>query len=74
MTWGIEQAKVKHTPLYLESTTEAKAFYRRLGFVAGELLSLQYVNSEDNQQETYTETIFIFTAPSGGTEVPRSSA
>ena len=60
MKWGIEQFKFDNTPLYLESTLEAAAFYKTRGFAAEGMLSLQYVTAESIEMETYEEVVFTF--------------
>ncbi|KAI1767760.1 putative GNAT family acetyltransferase [Hypoxylon sp. FL1150] len=58
--WGIDQSKCDHVPAYLESTLEAVPFYRKLGFVDVERLSLAYLTTGTNVSKVYEEISFVY--------------
>ncbi|KAI1412218.1 putative GNAT family acetyltransferase [Hypoxylon sp. FL1857] len=56
--WGVERSRVDHAPIYLESTLEAAPFYKRLGFTAGETVSLKLSSSHSSVDDVYEEIVF----------------
>ncbi|KAI1774843.1 putative GNAT family acetyltransferase [Hypoxylon cercidicola] len=58
--WGIDQSKNDRVPAYLESTVEAAPFYRKLGFVEVEKLSLTYEDTGTNAGKVYEEIGFVY--------------
>ncbi|KAI1357748.1 putative GNAT family acetyltransferase [Xylaria arbuscula] len=58
--WGIEQSIASGSPLYLESTLEAVAFYKREGFIAGETISLPIHVDGGAEEQLYEEIVFTY--------------
>lgn len=52
---GVEQSKIHHVPIYLESTIEAVPFYKKYGFVERKIRTLSYLPLETCTNEVYTE-------------------
>ncbi|KAI8957295.1 putative GNAT family acetyltransferase [Daldinia sp. FL1419] len=59
--WGMEHSRKNHTPAYLESTLEAASFYRNLGFIDVEKISLQYPVDGSETHNIYEEISFLYT-------------
>ena len=58
--WGMEQARLARVPLELESTKEGIKFYRELGFVAGETITMDIPDPETGGIVLYEEVVFVF--------------
>ncbi|OAQ65116.2 GNAT family acetyltransferase [Pochonia chlamydosporia 170] len=58
--WGIQQSKASRSPLYLESTVEAAAFYNKNGFTAGETISLAIRVGGEAEAQIYKEIVFTY--------------
>ncbi|KAI0110310.1 putative GNAT family acetyltransferase [Daldinia grandis] len=58
--WGMEQSREDRAPTYLESTLEAASFYRNLGFVDTDAISLEYSVDGTEAHNTYKELSFLY--------------
>ncbi|KAK7918284.1 hypothetical protein PG985_010158 [Apiospora marii] len=58
--WGIQQSNASGAPLYLESTIEAAPFYKKMGFIAGETISLPICIDSGTETQIYEEIVFTY--------------
>ncbi|KAK8022195.1 hypothetical protein PG993_012962 [Apiospora rasikravindrae] len=58
--WGIQQSNASGVPLYLESTVEAAPFYEKIGFTAGETISLPIRADGGAETQIYEEIVFTY--------------
>ncbi|KAF3067125.1 hypothetical protein GL218_08902 [Daldinia childiae] len=58
--WGIEHSRKDGAPAYLESTLEAAPFYRNLGFVDVDNISLEYQVDGTEERSIYEEVSFLY--------------
>uniref|UniRef100_A0A0B7K9Y3 N-acetyltransferase domain-containing protein n=1 Tax=Bionectria ochroleuca TaxID=29856 RepID=A0A0B7K9Y3_BIOOC len=58
--WGIQQSNTTGSPLYLESTEEAAAFYKKNGLLAGEVISLPIRLDGNSETQIYKEIVFSY--------------
>ncbi|KAK8057688.1 acyl-CoA N-acyltransferase [Apiospora saccharicola] len=58
--WGIQQSNASGSPLYLESTVEAAPFYEKMGFTAGETISLPIRIDGGTETQIYEEIVFTY--------------
>lgn len=60
LQWGIQQSNASGSPLYLESTEEAAAFYEKHGFTARETISLPIRVDGKTETQIYNEIVFTY--------------
>ncbi|CAH0058558.1 unnamed protein product [Clonostachys solani] len=60
LQWGIRHAYMTGSPLYLESTEEAADFYKKNGFVTGEVISLPVRVDGNSETQIYKEIAFSY--------------
>ncbi|KAI0834418.1 putative GNAT family acetyltransferase [Hypoxylon sp. FL0890] len=58
--WGMNQCRKEGIPAYLESTLEASSFYKKLGFVDVEKISLRYDVENSKMWKIYEEICFVY--------------
>ncbi|KAI0844407.1 putative GNAT family acetyltransferase [Daldinia vernicosa] len=58
--WGMDRSRKDGAPAYLESTLEAASFYRNLGFVDVDKISLEYGIDGTEICSTYEEVSFLY--------------
>ncbi|CAH0025453.1 unnamed protein product [Clonostachys rhizophaga] len=58
--WGVQQSNKSGSPLYLESTEEAAAFYKKNGLIAGEVISLPIRVDGSSETQIYKEIVFTY--------------
>ncbi|CAG9977947.1 unnamed protein product [Clonostachys byssicola] len=60
LQWGIQRSNTSGSPLYLESTKEAAAFYKKNGLTAGEVISLPIRIDGVSETQIYKEIVFTY--------------
>ncbi|KAI1655135.1 putative GNAT family acetyltransferase [Daldinia decipiens] len=58
--WGMEHSRKDGAPAYLESTLEAASFYRNIGFVDVDTISLEYRADGAETRSAYEEVSFLY--------------